>query len=242
MPLNEDLGVFLNDFGVSCTAGAITALGILDMPTQVLAGDMVLSTDYTLTCRNADFGGLLFGDSITVDGVNYQVKETRQLDDGAFVEIGLMRLGPTSSAPGQNPRTFGLSDLTDVDVTGAATGDQLTYNGTEWVDAGAPKSITIPNPVVGDNFTLFRTAVATTISAVTAVVRGAGASVTFDIKKDPDRSTAGTSIITPEAVTNTTTGESVAVINQPVGAGQFVWLEVTAVSGTVTELNVSIEI
>jgi hypothetical protein len=134
MALTEDLGIFLDDFGVSCTAGAVTALGILDMPTQVLAGDMVLSTDYTLTCRNADFGGLLFGDSITVDGVNYQVKETRQLDDGAFVEIGLMRLGPTSSAPGQNPRTFGLSDLTDVELTSPTAGEVLKYDGTQWVD------------------------------------------------------------------------------------------------------------
>ncbi len=134
MAITEDLNLFLDDFGVSCTAGAISALGILDMPTQVLAGDMVLSTDYTLTCRNADFGGLLFGDSITVDGVNYQVKETRQLDDGAFVEIGLMRLGPTSSAPGQNPRTFGLSDLTDVELTSPTAGEVLKYDGTQWVD------------------------------------------------------------------------------------------------------------
>jgi len=242
MAFSEDLNVFLDDFGVSCTAGAVSALGILDMPTQVLAGEMVLSTDYTLTCRASDFGGLLYGAAITVAGVNYSVREVRKLDDGAFVEIALQRLAPESSAPGQDPRVFGLSDLTDVDVTGAAAGDQLTYNGTEWVDAGAPKSITIANPMVGDSFTLFRTAAATTISSVTAVVRGANASVTFDIKKDPNRSTAGTSIITPEAVTNTTTGESVAVINQPVGAGQFVWIEVTAVSGTVTELNVSIEI
>lgn len=243
MALTENLGVFLDDFGVSCTAGAVTALGILDMPSQILAADgMVLSTDYTLTAKAADFGGLLYGDGITVDGVNYQVREVRKIDDGAFVEIGMLRLAPESSAVGQNPRTFGLSDLTDVDVTGAATGDQLTYNGTEWVDAGAPKSITIANPVVGDNFTLFRVAIDTTLSAVTAIVRGVNPSVTFDIKKDVDRSTAGTSIITPEAVTNTTTGEAIAIVNQPISAGQFVWIEVTAVSGTVYELNVSVEI
>jgi hypothetical protein len=92
MALTEDLTVFLNDFGVSCTAGAVTALGILDMPTQVLAGEMVLSTDYTLTARFADFGGLKYGDPITVAGTNYQVRETRQLDDGAFVEIGLQKV------------------------------------------------------------------------------------------------------------------------------------------------------
>ena len=99
MALTEDLLVFLNDFGVSCTSGAITALGLLDMPSQMLAGDMVLSTDYMLTVRNADFGGLVYGDGITVDGINYQVREVRRIDDGQFVEIGLMKLAPDATAP-----------------------------------------------------------------------------------------------------------------------------------------------
>ena len=92
MPLNEDLTVFLSDFGVSCTAGAISALGILDMPSQIISGDMVLSTDYTLTARTSDFGGLTYGDAITVAGAAYQVRETRLIDDGAFVEIGLQKV------------------------------------------------------------------------------------------------------------------------------------------------------
>jgi len=58
MAISEDLNGFLDDFGVSCTAGAVSALGILDMPSQIISGDMVLSTDYTLTARAADFGGL----------------------------------------------------------------------------------------------------------------------------------------------------------------------------------------
>jgi hypothetical protein len=62
------------------------------------------------------------------------VRETRKLDDGAFVEIALMRLAPESSAPGQDPRTFGLQDLTDVNITSAQQGDALIYDGTEWVD------------------------------------------------------------------------------------------------------------
>jgi len=134
MALSEDLAVFLNDFGVSCTAGAVTALGILDMPSQIISGDMVLSTDYSLTARAADFGGLLFGDGITVDGVNYQVREVRKLDDGAFVEIALQRLAPSSTAPGSNPRTFGLTDLTDVDLVSPAAGEVLKYDGSKWVD------------------------------------------------------------------------------------------------------------
>jgi hypothetical protein len=134
MAFTEDLTLFLGDFGVSCTAGAVSALGILDMPGQVISDGMVLTTDYTLTARTADFGGLLYGDGITVDGINYQVRETRKLDDGKFVEISLMRLAPESSAPGQNPRTFGLSDLTDVDADNPAAGDVLVYDGTNWVN------------------------------------------------------------------------------------------------------------
>jgi hypothetical protein len=135
MALTEDLSLFLNDFGVTATSGAISALGILDMPTQVLAGEMVLSTDYSLTARYADFGGLVYGDGITVDGINYQVRETRQLDDGAFVEIGLMKLAPAATAPGGQPREFGLDDLADVELVSPAAGEVLKYDGTKWADA-----------------------------------------------------------------------------------------------------------
>lgn len=134
MALSEDLSLFLNDFGVTATSGAISALGILDMPSQVLAGDMVLSTDYTLTARYADFGGLVYGDGVTVDGISYQVRETRRLDDGAFVEIGLMKLAPDATAPGGQPREFGLDDLSDVELTSPAAGEVLKYDGTQWVD------------------------------------------------------------------------------------------------------------
>ena len=91
MALTEDLTIFLADFGVSFTAGDTTAKGILDMPSQVLAGDMILSTDYTLTARAADFGPLVRGSRLTVDGNTYTVRETRLIDDGKMVELGLQR-------------------------------------------------------------------------------------------------------------------------------------------------------
>lgn len=91
MALTEDLTVFLQDFGVSCTSGATTALGILDMPGQVLAEGMVISTDYTLTARAADFGALKYGDAITVDGAAYTVRDSRLIDDGRFCEVSLSK-------------------------------------------------------------------------------------------------------------------------------------------------------
>lgn len=116
MALSEDLNLFLDDFGVSCTAGAVTALGILDMPTQVLAGEMVLSTDYTLTARAADFGDLQYGAEISVNGVPYTVRETRLIDDGAFVEIGLMRSVATSLTISDTPIDSGDADDAIVDL------------------------------------------------------------------------------------------------------------------------------
>ncbi len=89
--ITEDLSLFLQDFGVNCTAGAVTALGILDMPSQVLAGEMVLSTDYTLTAKASDFGSLKYGDAITVAGTAYTVRETQYIDDGAMVQLGLQK-------------------------------------------------------------------------------------------------------------------------------------------------------
>ena len=91
MAVTENLSGFLYDFGVSCTAGATTALGILDMPSQVVAGDMVLTTDYVLTALATDFGTLKYEDVITVAGTAYMVRETRFIDDGVFVEIGLQK-------------------------------------------------------------------------------------------------------------------------------------------------------
>jgi len=91
MPLTEDLDIFLEDFGVSCTSGATTAKGILDMPSQVISDGMVLTTDYTLTARTSKFGSLIRGSAITVDGVSYTVRETMLISDGSFVQIALQK-------------------------------------------------------------------------------------------------------------------------------------------------------
>jgi hypothetical protein len=91
MAITEDLDIFLADFGVSCTAGAVTANGILDMPSQILSDGMVLSTDYTLTARTSNFGSLIRGNAITVDSVAYTVRETLLIDDGKFVQIALQK-------------------------------------------------------------------------------------------------------------------------------------------------------
>ena len=79
--------VFLKDFGISVVWGRYSGLGILDMPTEIIAGGMVLTTDYHLTVKTADFPGIDNGQTITADGKSYVVREARMLDDGIFTTI-----------------------------------------------------------------------------------------------------------------------------------------------------------
>lgn len=126
--VNHSLG------GVTVTSGAVSGMGILDMPGQVILDGMVVNTDYILTASASEFGGLIYGAAVTVGGVNYSVRESRLIGDGLMCEISLQKLAPDSAAPGQSPVTFGLADLTDVQITNAAQGDVLIFNGSKWVD------------------------------------------------------------------------------------------------------------
>ena len=108
---------------------------------------------------------------------------------------------------------------------------------------GPPKSLTIALPVSGDEYTLFNTQVETTITSVIGVVRGTSSpSVTLEFRYGPDRSAAGTLATVSTAITNTTTGQLLTVQNMPIPVNQFFWVRITAVSGTVTEVNVSVKV
>jgi len=134
-----------------------------------------------------------------------------------------------------------LYELHDVEFGNEADGDRLV-----WVDdlqrwenrPDAARSATIGEPQVGDSFTLFKTVRSTTLREVSAIV--SGGSVTYEIRYATDRSTAGTLAIVSDTVTNTTTGAAATVQNQPIPTSSWVWLEITATSGTVDEFNVSV--
>jgi hypothetical protein len=95
MAFTEDLDLFLNtdEHAVPVTAGSVSGNGILDMPSETIAGGMVVSTDYTLTCRTDQFGDLMHGAGINVDGYPYKLLGPPMLlDDGAFCSLTLERL------------------------------------------------------------------------------------------------------------------------------------------------------
>lgn len=91
MALSEDLSIFFNDFSVPVVFGAVSGVGILDMPTEIVADGVVLTTDYKLTCLASSFSSAKYGDAITVDGTAYTVREALLIDDGKFCTIMLTR-------------------------------------------------------------------------------------------------------------------------------------------------------
>lgn len=93
MAFTEDLDVFFSTdgFGVSVTKGKVTSVGILDMPTEVIADGVVLTTDYKLLVKTSDFTSVSRGDAITVDGTDYTVREPILMDDGKITQIFLMK-------------------------------------------------------------------------------------------------------------------------------------------------------
>lgn len=89
--LFDDPAIYLADFGVDVVAGTTTGLGILDMPSEVVIDNQIITTDYSLICEASKFGDLLYGSQITVNGVLYEVRSTMMMTDGAFVQIALQR-------------------------------------------------------------------------------------------------------------------------------------------------------
>ena len=95
MSFADDIKSMLDGpFGVSCTGGSpsVTANGILDEPTSVVAGDQVLFVDRNVLVKQSDFGSLVGGDSITVDGVSYKVRTNEQGLDGLTCQISLEKV------------------------------------------------------------------------------------------------------------------------------------------------------
>jgi hypothetical protein len=83
---------------------------------------------------------------------------------------------------------------------------------------------------------------AITVTKLIAVVRGSTPSATWTIRKGSDRSATGVEVVTGGTTTTSETTGSVvtSLTSAGIAANDFVWLETTAVSGTVNELHVTV--
>lgn len=87
----QETDVFLREFGQPVSWGRFSGLGILDMPSEIIAGGMVLTTDYQLTVKTSDFPGIDAGQEVKVGSQSYYVREARLMDDGLFTTIYLSK-------------------------------------------------------------------------------------------------------------------------------------------------------
>jgi hypothetical protein len=109
----------------------------------------------------------------------------------------------------------------------------------------SPLVSSITNPQVGDRRILFRAPQALTLARLDAVLSGGSSpSLSLQLRHGPDVSASGTAVLsTPMAISSsnggTTTGTAITSFqNQQITAGHWLWLELTAVSGSPAELTV----
>ncbi len=108
---------------------------------------------------------------------------------------------------------------------------------------GVPVGFDMENPSSTERRMIARAFDATEIELVNAVLNGSSTpSVTFELRFGPDRSGAGTEILTSgRTVTSTTTGTDFTPDVTTIPAGSYVWMLTTAQSGTVVELFITLK-
>ena len=82
--VNRNLG------GVPVVWGAISGEGILESNAELVSDGNVISVEYVLhNLPVADFGGLRYGDTLSVNVLNYAVREPMVVGDGRFMMVSL---------------------------------------------------------------------------------------------------------------------------------------------------------
>ncbi len=105
-------------------------------------------------------------------------------------------------------------------------------------------SITVEDPTSSEDISIAFTNRAITITEIRAVLIGSSTpSVTWTIKHHAtDRNNAGNAVVTASTTTTSvTTGDDVTAFNDAtIPADSYIWLEISAQSGTVTEIHITI--
>lgn len=96
----EDLTAFFSqsEFAVQAVftpsggGAAVSASVIFNAETQDMFGDSVLSNEYTIVYSASDLPGIKSGDTGTVAGVQYRIRDIRLKGDGALVTAKLAKV------------------------------------------------------------------------------------------------------------------------------------------------------
>ena len=178
----------------------------------------------------------------------------------ALVTVGTVTSGTWASAVGTITGTIDAGGATSFEVPNGAGGTTVDATGEVCVDStsktvnfydGAAekvlqpemsKAITVETPTATEDISMFWTDYAITVTKMVCVMVGSSPSVTWTVRHHTDRSNVGNEVVTGgTTTTSTTTGSVVTSFNDAtIPADSFVWLETTATSGTVTNMNLTI--
>ena len=122
----------------------------------------------------------------------------------------------------------------------ASTFEELVNQAVQSAGAIGPKSVTITNPAGTENITLFYVNAACTVQQMTCNVKGTTPSINVDVYYAPTPATSGTSLVSG-GVTVTDTSITTSFTNATIPANSYVRLLVSAKTGTVTELAISLD-
>jgi hypothetical protein len=167
--------------------------------------------------------------------------------DTAQIAAGAVTLAKIDAKTDTNPGVLGYNATgVPVEIEEGTAGQVLTSAGT----SAAPsfqardlhvRSLTLESPTAAEDFSIFWTKVAITVTRVAYAVRGATPSITGTIRSNTDRSATGTVVHTITAGTSAAGTDAAPSGTAAVGAGSYVWLESTAIGAATDELFIAIE-
>ena len=67
MIIEENLDTYFADLGQEVVFNGITKKGLLNMPDEILAGDLMISTDYVLTVQTKQFEDVVLGSILVIN-------------------------------------------------------------------------------------------------------------------------------------------------------------------------------
>ena len=94
LDFQEDLDAFFDTpgFTVPVVSGGTTSVGYFESPSEIIADGLVLTTDFSVVVKTSAFSSVSQGDTMTVDSVNYTVREPMLLDDGKIMRVMLEKV------------------------------------------------------------------------------------------------------------------------------------------------------
>lgn len=234
-----------NTLSISATAGETSLDGLMSTGSHALINSV---TGVSIS------GGLGFTGNFNINAgsnisLNQQGSNTLQIN--TTIPQGFL-----SSGDADNKYATFTQGITGISINGATAisgaisinsnsgilltqiGNSFNISPTGWFS----KSITIENPVPGDNITLFYTQNAIQVQRLKTIIRGAGlGSGQFSILSYPDRTAAGTSLLTDNFVcTGRTTGDNfISFSNSTISGENWTWLKIIATGQTLSGLGVT---